>query len=47
MDIQAKEVPILFSAGNAILQPGESPKQLMDRADLDLYSNKKKRQLVC
>jgi diguanylate cyclase (GGDEF)-like protein len=46
-EVEGKEVPILFSSGYAILQPGESPKELMDRADLDLYSNKKRRQLVC
>jgi diguanylate cyclase (GGDEF)-like protein len=39
-EVQGKEVPILFSAGYAILRPGESAKELIERADLDLYTSK-------
>jgi diguanylate cyclase (GGDEF)-like protein len=41
IEIGAKTIPVVFSAGWAGYQPGERPDQLLDRADQALYSNKR------
>ncbi len=41
MTLDGTKIPIVFSAGWAGYQPGESPTQLLERADRALYSNKR------
>jgi diguanylate cyclase (GGDEF)-like protein len=41
VEIEGKDVPVVFSAGWAGYQPGERPDQVLARADTALYGNKR------